>query len=53
MVSLQGDEPDVNDKSYRQNDPDRLFGFDNDSARPLYRLLLLVDSDLSQQIEVT
>ena len=53
MASLQRDEPGMNDKRDRQNDPDRLFGFDNDSAHPLYRLLLLVDSDLSQQIEVT
>jgi hypothetical protein len=41
MTSLQGDEPGMNDKRDRQDDPYRLFGFDNDSAHPLYRLLLI------------
>jgi hypothetical protein len=42
MASLEGDEPGMNDKRDRQHDPDRLFGFDNDSAHPLYRLPLLL-----------
>ena len=41
-VALEGDEPDMNDKRDRQDDPDRPFGFDNDSAHPLYRFLCLV-----------
>jgi hypothetical protein len=37
MTSLKGDEPGMNDERDHQHDPDRLFGFDNDSAHPLYR----------------